>query len=179
MLHPTAPLVVLPPVYELTFGFWRWCKLTEVCAVIPELSRIAETHFSPTPEELVSKFAALVRLNKIPDHIKEENREKHKKKLFRFSENGTGFLATPVPLSGFEAPPYAPFELSIGTPYPPELFVPEEWAADTLMAIRKGAVSAVDFDGLLIGFPPRESRRDTIHLGGKHKTALIKIPDRV
>ena len=66
----TVPLIIKPPVYELTLNFWNWCKLTEICALVPGLARVAEVDFNPTPEELVSRFVALVRPNRIPDHVR-------------------------------------------------------------------------------------------------------------
>ena len=174
-----VPLVIKPPVYELSINFWNWCKLTEVCALVPELARVAEIDFNPTPEELVSRFAALVRPNRIPDHISEEAKERRKKKIFRYSEAGNGFSGTEVPMSGPDAPPYVPFQLSIETPYPETLFVPEGWAIDVLYAIRRGAVCAAWWDDIQVGFPPRESGRELINLGGKKGLYLMQAPGYV
>ena len=168
-----------PPVYELPIHFWRWCKLNEICAIIPDLARLNGIEFAPTPEDLVSRFAGLVRLNRIPDHIPVEKKEEFKKKIFRYSRDGNGFWGTEVPITNRKAPPYIDFRLDIEIPYPKELFVPEGWVIDTLKAIRLGAIAAVDFDGTKIGFPPANSDRELIHLEGKRMLALIRVPECV
>ncbi len=194
MLRASSPLMISPPSYELMFGFManiqRWCKLSDVCDLVPELTRIAETDFKPTPEDLVSRFASLMRNNKIPGGLRKielENqhqteradRPRSKTKIFRYSLDGTGFSGTTIPTEGFQAPPYAPFFLPIETPYPKTLFVPEEWAVDTLYAIRRGAVAAADFGETQVGFPPRTSKSEIIHLGGKREMFLVKLPECV
>ncbi len=171
-------IAVLPPVYELQFGFWRWCKLKEVCAIIPNLARITETDFSATPEELVSRFAALVRPNRIPEHVPQEKRETMQKKIFRYSEDGSSFWGTEVPI-GHPAPPYVLFQLKIGTPYPEELFVPEVWAIDVLKAVRRGAVAAADFGETKIGFSSEKSGHNAIYLEGKRQMMLMKVPEGI
>ena len=174
------PVIVMPPVYELPIHFWRWCKLNEICVIIPDLANFAGVEFAPTPEDLVSRFAGLVRLNRIPDHIPVEKREEFKKKIFRYSQDGNSFWGTEVPIAGSVPPgtypPYVDFRLEIGVPYPKELFVPEGWAIDTLRAIRMGSVAAVDLDGMKIGFPPANSNRELIHLEGKKGLCLVKLP---
>lgn len=166
MIQPTlVPLAIKPPVYELTVNLWHWCKLGEVRALVPELARAAGMDFNPTPEELVSNFAGLTRYNHIPEHVPVKERDARKKKLFRFSVDGVGLSATKLPCVELQAPPYAPFQLSIDAPYPETLFVTEEWATDVLRAIRAGAVRGAWWDGLQVGFPPRESGRDPIVLG--------------
>jgi hypothetical protein len=171
-----VPLVIKPRVYELTLNFWNWCKLTEVCELVPGLAQIAEVDFNPTPEELISRFAALVRPNRIPDHVPQEKREERKKKIFRYSMDGMGLSGARVPTDGMNAPPYAPFQLPIETPYPETMFVPEGWAIDTLYAIRRGAVAAAEWDGTQVGFPPRTSNGPAIHLGGKDGLFLARMP---
>lgn len=177
---------VMPPVYELELGFWRWCKLKEICAIIPDIARIAEIDFAPTPEELVSRFAALVRFNRGPnfslfENISQEERIKMKKKIFRYSKDGTNLWGTEVPITQPQ-PPYVPFQLDIETPYPKELFVPEGWVIDTLKAIRLGAVAAADFEErkVKVGFPPAKSDRNLITLeGSMGGVALVKLPECV
>ncbi|HUC31515.1 MAG TPA: hypothetical protein VMR99_02385 [Candidatus Paceibacterota bacterium] len=148
----------MPPVYELMLGFWRWCKLSEICAVVPGVARIAGNDFAPSPEVLVQRFAALVRPNIIPPHIEGAGKESKAKKIFRYSLTGGELYGPEVPLSehGQSLPPYRPFALGVGTPYPNGLFVPEGWAIDTLKAIRLGAIAAADFGDVKIGFSPRE-----------------------
>jgi hypothetical protein len=158
----TEPVAVTPPVYEIPINMWRWCKLEEVCAIVPGVAKLGENDFAPSPEELVSKFAALIRLNRLPDHMTSEAKERLKKKIFRYATpDGKGLGGTEVPLiaDGRDpnlAPPYAKFELDIGVPYPTGLFVPEGWVLDTLKLIRRGAVYAADYgkDGIA-GFYPK------------------------
>ncbi len=178
MFSKIKPVIVQPPVYELPINFWRWCKLNEVCAIIPDLARLNEIEFAPTPEDLVSRFASLVRFNRIPDHIPVEKKEEFKKKMFRYSQDGNSFWGTEVPISG-PMPPYVDFRLGIEYPYPKELFVPEGWVIDTLKAIRMGAVAAVDFDGIKIGFPPANSDRELVYLEGERGPALVRLPECV
>jgi len=154
MFQIDTPQVILPPVYELPFRLRRWCKLSEVCTAATKLSQAAETNFNPTPEELVSCFAALVRPNRLRDHLGEQ------KKIFRYSQDGKGFQGTYVSVNK-----PGTFRLEIEGPYPEELFVPEEWAAETLRAVQAGAVAAADFGGTRIGFSPPSSKRGSFLLG--------------
>ncbi len=183
MVPIRAPLVILPPVYELPSGFFRrWCKLTEVCMVAHQLATATGTGFMPTPAELVSRFAALVRPNRLPKGVPEEKREgMERKKIFRFSQDGTTFSGTEVPTTHPEQPPYTHFALTIDVPYPATLFVTERWADETLSAIRSGAVAAADLGTVKFGFRPRGSRKSPIHLGGSVDGGMycLAIPDCV
>ena len=176
----TVPVIIKPPVYELTLNFWNWCKLSDVCELVPQLAKLADVDFEPSPEELVSRFAALVRLNRIPDRVPQEKREERKKKIFRFSVDGSGFWGQEVPLTGLGAPPYVPFFLPLERPYPKTMFVPEGWAIDTLYAVRRGAIAAAEWgDDVRVGFPPRDSGRDLVNLGRKGARYFVKVPDCV
>jgi len=171
-----TPVVIMPPVYELSLGIWRWCRLREICDAVPDIASLARIDFRPTREELVSRFAALVRPNRLPWPAAVETAEVLKKKLFRYSLCGSGISAREVPTRDGCAPPYVPFSLELGTPYPDEMFVPEGWAIDTLKAVRRGAVAAADFGDFKIGFPPRDSAREPFPLEGKPGTMLLRIP---
>ena len=176
-------LMVMPPVYEIEFGQWRWCKLHEVCSVVAGLRKITETDFDPTPEELVSRFAALAKRNgglKGPG-VSEEDGARWMKKIFRYSRDGVNFWGTEVPTTYPVAPPYVFFQLDLATPYPQELFVPEGWVIDTLKAVRLGAVAAADFDGRKIGFAPEKSYEPfrLIPLDGNNETILARMPECV
>jgi hypothetical protein len=176
------PVIVMPPVYELSLGIWQWCNLIEVCAVVPDLALLARIgiEFKPTPEELVSRFAALVRPNRLPWPASAETEDVLKKKLFRYSLAGNGISGREVPMEGSgKAPPYVPFNLNLGTPYPDDMFVPEGWVIDTLKAIRRGAIAAADFGDIRIGFPPRDSKKTLFIIEGKPGTMLVKMPELV
>lgn len=166
---------VMPPVYEIELGMWRWCKLDEVCEVVRGLREVTDTDFKPTPEDLVSRFASLVRPNRLP----EGSKETEKKKIFRYSKDGVRFWGTEVS-TAHPAPPYVPFQLDIGTPYPSGLFVPEGWALDTLKAVRQGAVAAADFGKFKLGFRAMKNgqRLTCITLEGNFE-GLIRFPDCV
>ena len=171
MNQPKRPLVVMPPVYKLSVGFWRWCKLKEVCVIVPALAHCAGNDFEPTPEGLINRFAALVRPNRIPDGVTPRT-DWVRKKIFRYSPDGKAFWGTGVGIS-HTVPPHTPFSLGIGTPYPEGLFVPEGWVIDTLRAIRLGAVAAGDFGGQLLGFT-RPTGGELIHLGGKRTSVIVQ-----
>lgn len=168
---------VMPPVYEIEFGQWRWCKLGEVCEVVWALREVTELNFTPTATELVSRFAALVRPNRLPKDVDGE-----KKKIFRYSRDGISFWGTEVPQT-HPAPPYIPFKLDIEAPYPPDLFVPEGWAIDTLNAVRRGCVAAADFGKQRVGFGAMQpgQRLSCIVLDGPkfEGMVLFKFPDCV
>jgi len=160
------PVVVMPPVYELSlgaFGPCRWCKLKEVCAVVPGLALLSRMDFSPTPEQLINRFVALVR-------------PVFRKKMFRYSLSGNEVFEQEVPIRN-EVPPYFPFNLGLGITHLNEMFVPEDWVVDTLRAIRRGAVAAVDFGDVgKIGFPPANTRRIPFLLEGSPETIVVRSP---
>jgi len=160
------PLIVMPPVYEIPLGVWRWCRIEEVCWVASGVASLAGISFRPTAEDLVSNFAALIRPNVLPDD--------EGKKLFRFSPDGFSLGGTEVPTK--ELLPHVPFRLNIVGPYPNNMYVKEDWVADVLEAIRKGATSAVDYGDRILGFPPKESKKGLISLGGKKETIAILLP---
>ncbi|MDE2001848.1 MAG: hypothetical protein KGI60_04780 [Patescibacteria group bacterium] len=165
MNPPKTPLIVLPPVYELPFRMWRWCRLSEVCAAVPANARLAGMRFKPTPEELVSNFAELVRLNLVPDGIKDTKHEPEPVKVFRYSVDGEGMSGTYVPLDILKNsrivhthPRPSPFQLDIPTPYPRRLFVRSDWALDTLAAIRRGATQIRHVSSLGLWGKPKGKR---------------------
>jgi len=165
-------LVIMPQVYELHIGLpWRWCKLREICEIVPTLARVNGINFAPTPEDLVSRFAALAHTNKPVEGVSLQGK---RKKIFRYSF-GKSFSGKEVPTDGPSLPPYAPFNLDIKTPYPKNLFVQENWAFNTLKAIRRGIIAAVDFGDRKIGFSPRGA----IVLEGNTDMLIMKIPDCV
>ena len=149
-----SPVVVMPPVYELSFGGWRWCKLAEACAVVPRIARIAGADFAPTPDELVSKFALLVRPNGWPSVIEGERRDK--KRIFRYALNTLKleFQDVPYPCKDELLHTFPPFKLDLETPYPEGMFVREDWVLDTLKVIRCGVVQLGFVGGVLRGFVP-------------------------
>lgn len=158
-MNTRKPVVVMPPVWALSFNEGHWCELSEVCALVPEIYIDGNLTFTPTPEQLVSKFAALIRPNG-PGLKQVPGRERPK--LFRYSEDGTSLRDTMVPVAANAAPPHVSFELCIGAPYPESLFVPAGWSMDTLLAVRSGAVSASDRDGMIYGYPARGSSSDHV-----------------
>jgi hypothetical protein len=157
MVLSEKSIVVMPPVYEIKIGWWRWCKLQEVCAVVPNLALLAGVVFAPTPEELVSLFSGLVRPNRLP---KEDTR---KVKVFRYSRDGEGFWGTEVPKRQTRKAS-TPFSLEIEKPYPIGLFVPEGWVIDTLKAIRIGIVEAADYGDYIVGWRLEGDKRGHIWL---------------
>jgi len=166
-VEKTEPIVVVPAVYLLpVVGFWRWCKLGEICDLVPNVAMVAGNTYVPSLEELVRHFAALVRHNVLPKG--NSNEKPPGKKMFRYSF-GTDLRATEVPNHGRTStdPPYAPFKLD--DPLSREVFVPEGWARDTLRAIHAGAVAAAQFDSQLIGFPA-EKDKQFIRLGKARTT---------
>ena|SRR3989338_2390681 len=156
--------------------------MKEICTAVPGIAKLAGNEFAPTPEELVDRFAALTRRNRLPKHLHKDGAEFSKIKIFRYSIDGISFSGTkvPYPEKGTNYPPYSHFELEVGTPYPENLFVTEEWALATLNAIRKGAIAAVDSEEMQLGFPPA-NKEGLIHLGGKneHGIILVKNPERL
>jgi hypothetical protein len=142
-------IVVMPPVYEISLNKWRWCKIGEVCAVASGLGKITGSTRTFTPEQLIQNFAILARPNKFQIH------ERAPKKIFRFSLDGKGLRGVELPTQE-PRPPYVELDLGIDTPYPPELFVPEGWALDTLKAIRRGAHAAAQWGEVYVGFTDKE-----------------------
>lgn len=172
--------MIMPPVYELSLGVWRWCKLREVLDVVPGVASLARIDFKPlTMEILVSRFVALVRPNRLPWPAGAETSDVLKKKLFRYSLCGNGISSREVPTADGKAPPYVPFDLRLGTPYPDGMFVPEGWVIDILKAIRRGAIAAADLGDFTVGFPPPGTNREPVLLEGKMKTAtiLVRLPE--
>lgn len=160
------PVQVMPPVYEIPLNMWRWCKLGEVCKLVPKIAWMAGNEFQPTCEELVWRFAPLVR------PVRAVGREFPRRRLFRYSLDGKDLRATPVLVEGDDEHltccPSPEFVLDIGTPYPKDLFVPEGWVIDTLKAIRSGAESAGVWGELKVGLPAEnEPTRTAIHLNSK------------
>lgn len=181
-----CPLRVFPPVYEMHFNQFRWCRLTEVCELVPANARAAGVRFAPSAEELVSRFAALIKCNRKIENLTPAQNRKALKKIFRYSEDGSTLCGKEVPMSGNKMPPYGRFELDISTPYLNSLFVTEEWTSDTLRAIRLGAVAAVHFldhaqkIDVRLGFPPKENeRKGNVTLSGKTVGIVYKIPQCV
>lgn len=144
--NPSVNTVVMPQVYDLSFHLWRWCRLTDVCAIVPDLAARVGVEFTPTPELLVSRFAPLVKpcTTCIGEEVLTPNGCERPKgrKLFRYSLNGDAIHAVEV-LDGRSGPPYTPFRLDLDLPYPEDLFVPEGWVIDTLKCVGRGAVAAV------------------------------------
>ena len=184
MAREGSATVIMPPVYELYYGgfghFWRWCKMKEICAAVPGIAKRAGNEFTPTPEELVDRFAALTRRNRLPERLRKDGVEFSNTKIFRYSIDGISFSGTkvPCPEKGTDYPPYSHFELEAGMPYPENLFVTEEWALATLNAIRMGAIAAVDFGEIQLGFPPA-NKEGLVHLGGKKEGIAVRIPERL
>lgn len=164
------PLKVMPPVYQLFF--WNWCRLNEVCDIVPDLAATAGNEFRPGPDDLVRRFAALVRLNRLPE---DAAKNAPRKKIFRYSVDGSSFAGTEV-LSDLGLREKNVFRLDIASPYPPGLFVPVGWVQDTLSAIRLGSVQAVQAGSHIIGFGPSGRGERLIHLVGPEGMFLIRNP---
>ncbi|MDP1718841.1 MAG: hypothetical protein Q8L24_00215 [bacterium] len=159
MPEPRRPFVVMPAVYELDCRR-GWCRMRDVCSVARRLARTHNLDIKITSEELIRRFADLIRPNhslpapvdrRFPDGVpKVIDRNK---KIFRYSKDGNGFWGTEVPPLKKGESWFSSFKLDIGIPYPATMFVPKEWAEDVFNAIRKGAVSARDYgDGHVLGF---------------------------
>ncbi len=160
MTAKREPVVVMPVVYWLPINMWRWCKLSDICETATRVAKLAGNIYHPSPEQLVREFAALVRPNRLPEHLQSTGTEKKKKKIFRYSMDGESVWGIEVPSEGStrKDPPYEPFMLL--PPANPEMFVPEGWARDTLRAIMAGAVSAADWGERCVGFRPEDKRKD-------------------
>jgi hypothetical protein len=151
------PIVVIPVAYELPINVSRWCKLGDVCNVARNIAAMLGSKFGPSPVELVSDFASLVRPNRCGS-IDQERGEKREigKQYFRYSLTGRELQAKEVVCQGFVMtdPPYAHFEFE---GCDSETFVPEEWAKNVLRAVRLGARSAVRWNDKrgtgIVGFP--------------------------
>jgi hypothetical protein len=147
------PLIIKPPVYVLPGLDWNWCLLSELCMTIQGIARASQFEFSPTPEQLVSRFAALVRPNRNPWRESDEMRKESFVKIFRFSIDGQGFQGTDVPAeirTNEKMNLDMLFKLHIDAPYPPGLFVPEGWAIDVLKTVYKRGIAACHQDKQLI-----------------------------
>src|SRR5688572_623585 len=96
-MEQAGPVFVMPRSYYLRLGLsWWWCKLGETCEAVANISDMVETAYHPSPEQLVSDFAALTRPNKAPKNVVVLSDQEWKKKLFRYSINGKSFLADEV-----------------------------------------------------------------------------------
>ncbi len=156
-MERTEPVMVVPPVYLLpSIGLWRWCKLGDVCDLVPNVAMLAGNTYAPSLEELVRDFAALVRHNVAPEGSPAE--KPPGKKMFRYSFGGD-LRATEVLSLGQTNtdPPYVQFKLD--DPLSRDMFIPEGWARDVLRAIHGGAVAAVQWDNRLVGFPEDKQKR--------------------
>jgi len=141
-----VPVPVLPVVYWLPLGQWRWCKLGDVIQIVPGVAKLGKSDFHPTPEELINRFAALVRPNKIS--FSKDNPVR----CFRYSLDGINLQGKNVPQEKDHRlnPPWKRFELD-NPPITLESFVPEGWVRDVLRAIRKGVVAAYKNEDQLVG----------------------------
>jgi hypothetical protein len=172
------PTIIFPEAYWLPMGGrldWYWCKIGAICDIASHLALQTGIEFDPTPEELVSRFAALARLNRLPEGVTEDD-IRRRPKIFRYSRDGHSLGGVEVPTQHPHAPPYVPFELPIEKPYPRELFVQEDWARSTLSAIQLGAIAAAHFNRHKIGFPPRNSGKGLICLEGEREWMIVQLP---
>ena len=160
MLTSRKPFVGMPATYELD-GHRQWCRMKDVCVVARRFASIHRVDFKITPEELICRFAALIRPNKPLVFAVDSKDPNHAlrpvcpKKIFRYSKTGKGFWGTEVPMREQGGSWDSTFKLDIDTPYPKTLFVTAEWASDVFDAIRRGAGSAVDYQGRLFGVHPQ------------------------
>lgn len=91
-----CPLIVMPGIFELPIPYQsRWCKLDDVCRIIPDLTRAVGVELFSTPEELVSRFAILTRPVRQP---KNSTIRVKKKLIFRYSLDGKSLGAKDIPL---------------------------------------------------------------------------------
>ena len=141
-MHLDKPIIVMPAVYEIPLGLWRWCRLVEVCAVVPGVAALAGSEFEPSAEQLVTFFSALARRNSRQQTPAEKKTNQLTPKYFRYSQDGSDLRADLVPDNHHPFNQDA-FRLDIPQPYPETLLVPEGWAIDTLKAIRQGAGAAM------------------------------------
>jgi hypothetical protein len=167
-----TPLVVMPPVYEMPMNFWKWCRLSEVCEVASQLAAISCSDYKPTPENLVSRFAALTKFITFPGDKPYIGKSGRRKKLFRYTLDGKSIKATEVPVRILTidppAPPFMDFYLGVGKPYPDELYVPEGWAQDTLKSVKAGYIAVENWkDETIGGYSPKEELRNVVHLSGR------------
>ena len=174
--------IIRPRVYELQICFWNWCKLSEVCELVPSIAARAGVEYSPSPEELVWHFAALVKPNRVPFRLDPKTQQPKKAKIFRYSVTGAELRGTEVPTEN-PRPPYSEFVLDIGTPHPSDIFVPEGWVIDVMKAVRLGAIAAITHgeEGSDLGVKnfalfPKDSGKDSIALDGSGHTTSATYP---
>lgn len=163
--------IAMPTVYRDNVGL-EWCKLDEILRTVRQITLDRGMRITFTGEELIRNFAAL-----IPTHESPKG-SSNRKKIFRYSVDGLGFMHTEVPLykdhnSAF--PPYVEFWLGLPRPYPLGLYVPAAWTKHTLDAIRRGAIAAADFGGQVIGFPP-SGEPGTVQLSTVTSRAIVRTP---
>lgn len=165
------PLQIMPAVYQLLF--WRWCKLNEVCDIIPNIAANAGNDFRPSPDELVRLFAAMVRPNRLP----KEDVNAPRKKIFRYSRDGQGFGGTEVPINfGFRE--MATFHLDVERPYPTGLFVPVGWVHDVVNAVALGAMGAIYAIGHVHAYGASGHPVRLVHIEGADGPILVSTPTR-
>jgi hypothetical protein len=158
-----APLVVMPPVYELPVRHLRWCKLEEVRQTAHGIAQAYGARYIFTLENLVEGFAQLIRPNKIGSKDELEG-----KKIFRYSEDGRNLCGTEVPTDRMKAPPYQRFYLTSRPVYPENLYVPADWAADVLHAVRLGFRTAA--------LTEKEDTYIALSLLAGRKAGILELP---
>ena len=148
------PLLVRPQVYALMTGVFLWCKLSDVCKIVPVLAAAHGHLFTPSPEELVNLFAQATR----PNHSSGGGK---RLKLFRYVRSSRrGFEMTEVPPNHVAQ---VPFHLDCGVPYSNRIFVTAGWAFDTLEAVGGGATYAIEIDGRRYGV--NATKNEMIQIG--------------
>ena len=165
------PFVVMPKAYEMPMNFWKWCNLREMCEVAMQLATLSGSGYMPTPENLVSRFAALTKFITLSGDKPYISPSGRRKKLFRYTLDGLTLHATEVPVKIQRvdtAPPFMDFYLAVGKPYPDKLYVPEGWVQDTLKSIKAGYIAAENWlDETIAGYAPNEGQRKEVHLSGR------------
>lgn len=135
------PPIVLPRVFAINWPPYQWCELRQVRDLVRPLSALAMTDYDPTSEQLVHDFAALAPYNHQVVCGKQPQ-------ILRYvvspPQQAVTYGGTEVPQGHH---PYFKgqfFKLGVGTPYPESLFVPMQWALDTLSAVLVGAVCVTE-----------------------------------
>jgi hypothetical protein len=165
MKDDRTSVTVMPSQYEIAIGISRWCKIAEVCDLVPELMKPYGVEISLTPEEFISNFASLTPY--LSDRVTAVGEKP--KKLFRYSLDGRALDGKYVPTEGKNVPPHKVFQLDgIDGGYPLDMFVQAPWVEQALMAVRKGAICAFEYEGSVYGQAPEGSNLNTklIHVSG-------------
>lgn len=164
-----SPPVILPRVFAINTPPFQWCELRQVRDLVPALSAYAGSSYDPTPEQLVNDFAALAPYNHQTTNGK-------RPKILRYvvspPHEVVFYGGTEVPSAHHPYFKHLPFVLGARAPYPESLFVPMQWALDTLSAILSGATCATERE------VTNQDKTHSIHYFAVCKDILIDLGER-